>query len=86
MRHEGGGGKGCRDMIWQGCQEQSPDASSGKQPSQVAWHAGTRWQAELWLAEEGGQGNQNSKGQLKEGTKGGRPRREEGEVSVNHIN
>lgn len=56
-------------MIWQGCQEQSPDVSSGKRTSQVAWHARTRWQPEPWLAEVGGQWNQNSKGRPKEGPK-----------------
>lgn len=31
-----------------------------------------------WQERVDGQGNQNSKGQLREGTEGGRPRREEG--------
>lgn len=86
MRHKVGG-EGCRDMIWQGCQEQSPDALSGKQPSQVAWHARTCWQAEPWLAGEGGwTGEPEFKGAAEGGDRRRKAQEGGGEVSVNHIN
>lgn len=87
----GGGGEGCGDMIWQGCQAQSPDASRlesnlprlpgmlgpvGNQ-SALAGRRGWTGEPEFKGAAEGGDRRRE----------GGRPRREEGgEVSVNHIN